>query len=60
MRWSRTERPPDIPSAPWRTYKNAGWNGLADWLGKKKRQKVVNAVWMIGRDGPYKEAKKGG
>ena len=35
-RWSRTERPPDIPSNPWTTYKNAGWNGLADWLGKKK------------------------
>ena len=36
-RWSRTERPPDIPSAPWETYKNAGWNGFGDWLGKKKR-----------------------
>ena len=36
-RWSRTERPPDIPSSPWKIYKNAGWNGLADWLGKKKR-----------------------
>ena len=35
-RWSRTERPPDIPSTPSVTYKNKGWNGLADWLGKKK------------------------
>ena len=63
-RWSRTERPPDIPSNPSRTYKNAGWNGFADWLGKKKRpaflpyeeaKKVVNAlglkIGMIGRDG---------
>ena len=64
QRWSRTERPPDIPGNPWKTYKNAGWNGLADWLGKKKgsqflpyeeAKKVVNALGlkmrMIGRDG---------
>ena len=25
-------------ASPWRTYKNAGWNGFADWLGKKKGQ----------------------
>ena len=36
QRWSSTERPPDIPSNPSRTYKYAGWNGMADWLGKKK------------------------
>ena len=35
-RWSRTERPPDIPSAPWVTYKDSGWNGYADWFGKDK------------------------
>ena len=58
-RWSRTERPPEIPSAPWKIYKNAGWNGLADWLGKKKRpeflpyeeaKKVVNALGLKSRD----------
>ena len=58
-RWSRTERPPDIPSAPWQTYKNAGWNGLADWLGKKKwpeflpyeeAKKVVNALGLKSQD----------
>ena len=32
------ERPPEIPSNPQRSYKNAGWNGLADWLGKKNAQ----------------------
>ena len=37
-RWSRTERPPDIPSSPWETYKNAGWNGFADWLGQPNEQ----------------------
>ena len=37
QRWSRTERPPDIPGNPWVKYKNAGWNGYADWLGKSKR-----------------------
>ena len=47
-RWARTERPPDIPSNPWETYKNAGWNGLADWLGKKKRSEFL----------PYEDAKK--
>ena len=26
----------EIPSNPWETYKNAGWNGFADWLGKKR------------------------
>ena len=46
-RWSRTERPPDIPSDPRRTYKNAGWNGFADWLGKKRRSSVFL---------PYEEA----
>ena len=38
---------------------NAGWNGLADWLGKKKRpeflsyeeaKKVVNALGLKGWD----------
>ena len=38
FRWSRTERPPDIPSSPWETYKNAGWNGFADWLGQPNEQ----------------------
>ena len=26
-------RPPDIPAAPARTYKDQGWKGLGDWLG---------------------------
>eukprot|EP00944_MAST-04C_sp_MAST-4C-sp1_P003293 g3293.t1 len=47
-RWSRTERPPDIPSHPWSFYKNAGWNGLPDWLGKKNRPEFLR----------YEEAKK--
>jgi len=25
--------PSDIPTAPWRTYKNQGWEGFGDWLG---------------------------
>ena len=58
-RWSRTKRPPDIPSDPRTIYKNSGWNGLADWLGKKKRpeflpyeeaEKVVNEVGLKGWD----------
>ena len=58
-RWSRTERPPDIPSQPYKIYKNEGWNGFADWLGKKKRpeflpyeeaKKVVNALGLKNRD----------
>ena len=40
-----TARYPKCPSV---TYKNAGWNGLADWLGKKKRSEYL----------PYEEAKK--
>ena len=37
-RWSCTERPPDIPGNPWMSYKNAGWNGFADWLGQPNEQ----------------------
>ena len=42
----------------WKIYKNAGWNGLAYWLGKKKgsaflpyeeAKKVVNAVGLVKR-----------
>ena len=25
--------PPDIPVAPWQTYKDKGWKGIGDWLG---------------------------
>ena len=48
------ERPPEIPSNPWVTYKDSGWNGFADWVGKNKRprifiyeeaKKVVNALY---------------
>ena len=39
-RWSRTERPPEIPSAPWRTYKYSGWNGFASWLEKPKNKRM--------------------
>ena len=39
-RWSRTERPPDIPSAPWVTYKDSGWNGFASWLEKPKNKRM--------------------
>jgi hypothetical protein len=28
--------PPDIPTNPHRNYKNLGWKGYADWLGKNK------------------------
>jgi hypothetical protein len=27
------ELPPDIPAAPWNTYKNKGWKNMGDWLG---------------------------
>ena len=37
-RWSCAERPPDIPSCPSISYKNAGWNGFADWLGQPNEQ----------------------
>ena len=38
-RWSRSpERPLDIPIIPWKTYKNAGWKGMADWLGIGKKK----------------------
>ena len=54
-KWSRTKRPLNIPSSPWEIYKNAGWNGFADWLGKKKflsyeeAKKVVNALGLKSR-----------
>ena len=30
-----SRRPEDIPSTPQRVYKNKGWKGLADFLGKE-------------------------
>ena len=46
-KWSRTERPPDIPR-PWEIYKNSGWNEFADLLGKENGPEFL----------PYEEAKK--
>ena len=31
-----TSFPIDIPKAPWARYKNAGWNGMSDWLGNNQ------------------------
>jgi hypothetical protein len=31
--WAKNGRPPDVPSNPASTYKNAGWVCWADWLG---------------------------
>ena len=45
--YGKTARHPNF-CHPWKFYKNAGWNGLADWLGKKKWSKFL----------PYEEAKK--
>ena len=28
-------KPNDIPAGPWNIYKDKGWNGLDDWLGKE-------------------------
>ena len=39
-RWSRSpERPLDIPISPESTYENAGWKGMADWLGNRKKKR---------------------
>ena len=33
-RWAKSsERPPDIPTAPWTAYEGKGWVSLGDWLG---------------------------
>jgi len=29
------KKPDDIPANPDNTYKNKGWNGWGDWLGKE-------------------------
>ncbi len=35
--WSSSgQRPADIPSAPYRAYKNCGWRDWTDWLGTEK------------------------
>ena len=35
-KWSKSgERPDNIPSSPNQIYKDSGWAGMADWLGKK-------------------------
>ena len=34
--WAQSEeRPPDIPYSPEKVYKDRGWKGMNDWLGKK-------------------------
>jgi hypothetical protein len=34
-KWCKSgNRPDDIPSDPYTVYKNSGWVGMADWLGK--------------------------
>jgi hypothetical protein len=39
-KWSSsTKRPTDIPSAPYRSYANAGWVNWADWLGTEKHKR---------------------
>jgi len=30
----KPKKPDDIPAYPSHTYKNKGWQGMADWLGK--------------------------
>ena len=32
LRWSKTERPHNIPAGPWTVYKGHGWKGMRDWL----------------------------
>lgn len=34
-------KPEDISKTPWSTYKNKGWNGMADWLGNGKVKKFI-------------------
>ena len=41
-KWSRLERPSNIPSTPNRTYANKGWKGMADWLGVEARKTRKN------------------
>jgi superfamily II DNA or RNA helicase len=36
------KRPPDVPAAPWKTYKDRGWRGWADWLGPSRSRKGTN------------------
>ena len=31
------KKPDDIPADPNQTYKNKGWKGMGDWLGKNRR-----------------------
>jgi hypothetical protein len=40
---------PNIPSNPWKTYKNNGWTGWNDWLcnGKEKGKIKVKRKEMV-------------
>ena len=31
--WKSGKCPSDVPAAPWKTYRGAGWRGMGDWLG---------------------------
>ena len=45
--YARTERPRDIPAAPYKTYKGNGWTDWGDWLGTgRKRQSSLDSSWL--------------
>jgi hypothetical protein len=48
--WSSSgKRPTDIPSAPYRSYQNAGWVNWADWLGNEQRKRPFTAARAFAR-----------
>lgn len=46
--------PDDIPRTPSQTYKDKGWNGMYDWLGKTEKGRKYEQRDLL----PYNEAKK--
>jgi hypothetical protein len=46
--WARSsERPPDIPALPSRTYAKTGWQGWGDWLGVHNRWSKTSLLAFV-------------
>jgi hypothetical protein len=49
------ELPPDIPAAPWNTYKNKGWKNMGDWLGTGNVKRAMKGFCLSKRHGLTRE-----
>jgi superfamily II DNA or RNA helicase len=42
-----SRRPEDIPTQPWKRYRNKGWNGIDDWLGTSRKAPIKTKMSFV-------------